>query len=90
MRAAFAIVAGFSVIEELGLEVRSSSLNPRFIGSNKSRWNPVVRQDLESRLASKGVDFEEPYRLVFRGEPTEIEKEIKPELGVIADYAQSK
>lgn len=90
VRAAFAVVTGFSVIEELGLEVRSSSQNPRFIGPNKSRWNPVVRQDLESRLASKGVDFEEPYRWVVRGEPTEIEKEIKPELGVIAAYAQGK
>ncbi len=47
-------------------------------------------QDLDSRFASKGVDFEEPYRWVVRGEPTEIEKEIKPELGVIAHYAQGK
>jgi hypothetical protein len=42
--AAFAIVAAFSVIEELGLEVRSSRENPRFVGAAKDEWNPQVKK----------------------------------------------
>ena len=86
--AAFAIVAGFSVVEELGLEVRSSSKRPRFVGTEKDEWNPLVRQDLESRLAERGVDFEEPYYWVLRGQPTNIEIEMKPKLGEAAPYAR--
>ena len=35
--AAFAIIAAFSAIEEIGMEVRASQENPRFIDGNRSR-----------------------------------------------------
>ena len=48
--AAFAIIAAYSAIEELGLEVRSSSQKPRFTGASKDEWNPDVKSDLEIEL----------------------------------------
>lgn len=88
--AAFAIVAAFSVIEELDLEVRSSSEKSRFIGAAKDEWNPKVKKDLESRLVRRGVDFEAPYYWVRRGQPTAIEKGMKPRLGNLAPYTRSE
>ncbi|MFT4556220.1 MAG: hypothetical protein ACI92S_001562 [Planctomycetaceae bacterium] len=85
--AAFAIIAAFSVVEELGLEVRSNSKKPRFTDPQKGDWNPVVRQDIENRLAESGVDTNESFPWVHRGEPTSIEIEMKPILGAEADYA---
>lgn len=64
----------YSVIEELGLEVKSSASRPRF--ENK-RWNPKVKKDLESRLVKAGVDLNKKINWHIRGyKKTKIEKKI--------------
>jgi hypothetical protein len=67
---AHAIVAAYSVIENLGLEIRASVNTPSRIGGN---WNPVVLQDLESRLKAAGVDLRETLLWVARGPKRKIE-----------------
>lgn len=42
-----AIIIFYSVIEELGLEIRANRDNPSFING---RWNPVIKNELENRL----------------------------------------
>jgi hypothetical protein len=79
--AAFAIVAAFSVIEELGLEVRSSQQNPRFVGPGKNSWNPKVLADIEARLRAANIDPNATDIWVRRGAPTQVEREMKPKLG---------
>jgi hypothetical protein len=53
---AYAINAAFSAIEELGLEVRSSSKKPRFKDNSAGIWNDKVLNDIIKRLNNAGVD----------------------------------
>jgi hypothetical protein len=85
--AAYAIVVAYSVVEELGLEVRSSSRNPRFLGDDKDRWNPKVWEDVLERLQAAGVDYEKPFIWLHRGEPTLVEQKMQPKLGSPASWA---
>ena len=68
---AHAIVAAYSTIEELGLEIRATRQKPSTLNG---AWNPQVRQDLEERLTSAGIDLAEPARWTIRGTPTRIER----------------
>lgn len=86
VKAAFAIVAAYSVIEELGLEPRSSAKRPRFLPANSNQWNPVVLTDLEDRLRAAGVDPDEMEIWVRRGSPTRVEREMQPKLGTPAKW----
>lgn len=78
---AFAIISAFSVIEELGLEVRSSSKNVRFINNATGEWNPVVLKDVQQRLKDANVDEDDTIDWIFRGNKSSIEEEIKPYFG---------
>jgi hypothetical protein len=71
VRYAYSIIASYSVIEEIGLEVRASSSRPSMINGE---WNPVVREDLEQRLRRSGVNINETFPWDLRGKPTRIEK----------------
>jgi hypothetical protein len=73
----YAIIAFYSVIEELGLEIRASSKNPSVING---KWNPKVKNDLEDRLVNNGVNINELFDWNLRSTPTKIEKLKKPEL----------
>jgi hypothetical protein len=88
--AAFAIIAAHSAIEELGLEIRSSSKKPRFSDVDAAEWNPDVKADAEKRLSDAGVDIAEKFHWVHRGEPTKVEEEIKPILGDESYYSDGK
>jgi hypothetical protein len=79
--AAFAIVVAYSVIEELGLEVRSSSRRPRFVGSDKDTWSPDVREDLHQRLCRAHMRADLTFRWTLRGAPTVVEQAMKPKFG---------
>jgi hypothetical protein len=85
--AATALLVAFSIIEELGLEIRSSAKKPRFINST---WNPVVKSDAEKRLRKRGVDLAESVLWIYRGRPSKLELSIEPKLGVQAEYADGK
>lgn len=81
-KAAFAIIAAFSVLEELGVEIRSNQKMPRFLDHNKGIWNPKVLEDIQARLAKIGVDDKMTIDWIYRGEKTEVEKEILPKFGM--------
>jgi len=80
-RAAFAITSAFSVIEELGLEVRSSAQKPRFKNKVTGEWNPIVLKDIISRLKNANIESDKTFDWVYRGTETRIEQEIKPFFG---------
>lgn len=82
--AAFSIVAAYSVIEELGLEIRSSQQKPRFLPG--SQWNPDVLSDLHGRLEAAGIPSTTTMAWFRRGARTKIESGISPSLGRPADW----
>lgn len=85
--AATTVFLAYSVIEELGLEIRSSSKEPRFLDNERGEWNPVVKEDTEQRLRDRGIDLSESIHWIYRGEPSTLEQTIKPQLGLPAEYA---
>ena len=87
VKAAYAVNAAFSVIEELGLEVRSSQQKPRFTGDGKDTWNPKVFDNLKKRLSTIGIDPNEDFDWVVRGTERAIEKVLKPTLGKASPWA---
>lgn len=66
-----AIVAAYSAIENLQLELRASPQNPSRINGN---WNPAVLSELNARLAAAHIDINEPLLWVMRGPKRKIEK----------------
>lgn len=80
-RAAFAIISAFSIIEELGLDVRSSAQKPRFTNKEIGEWNPVVLDDILIRLKNANITSDKTFDWVYRGSETPIEQEIKPFFG---------
>jgi len=84
-----AITSAYSVIEELGLEIRASKENPRFIGGD-SEWNPKVWGDTKSRLIAAGVDVNKAFNWVLRGDPTAIHLNIANSFGTPSDYQNYK
>jgi hypothetical protein len=70
-----AIVSAYSVVEDLGLEIRASQKRPSRIGG---KWNQSVKQDLEKRLMKAGIDLSEPILWTLRGprRKTERKREI--------------
>ena len=85
--AAFSIVAAYSVIEELGLEVRSSQQRPRFLNGTP-QWNPEVLSDLNRRLEAAGIPSTTTIAWLHRGARTRVEREMSPSLGVPADWSR--
>ncbi len=71
VRYAYSIIASYSTIEEVGLEIRASTDNPSMI---KGEWNPRVLNDIEQRLKRAGVNPKEKFPWDLRGKPTRIEE----------------
>ncbi len=82
--AGYALFTAYSIIEELGLEIRSSSKKPRFLKNGE--WNPIVKEDILCRLKEIGVSEEDNIYWLQRGEPTPLQMEIKPNMGVESEY----
>lgn len=74
IRMAQAIILFYSVVEELGLEIRANRDNPSFING---RWNPVIKNELENRLKRGSIDIDEEFYWHLRSTPTKIEKYLK-------------
>lgn len=89
-KAAFAIITAFSAIEELGLEIRSSQKNPRFLDNKKGEWNPIVIADIKNRLNDIGILETEIIDWVFRGKPTRVEEDMLPYFGVDSEWIDGK
>jgi hypothetical protein len=71
VRFAYAIIVAYSVIEEIGLEIRASASNPSTING---KWNPNVKNDLQRRLKTVGIKQKETWSWDLRGKPTRVEK----------------
>jgi len=78
--AGYAFLSAYSIIEELGLDIRSSPKKPRFLDNNE--WNPVVKNDLLQRLSKIGIFESDTVVWLIRGDLSELYKNIKPELGI--------
>ncbi len=87
-KAAFAIISAFSVIEELGLEVRSSQKKPRFTNPENGEWNPEVLADIQKRLNESNIPNDMTFDWIYRGTPTRIEQEIKPYFGFDSEWTK--
>jgi hypothetical protein len=85
-KAAFAIIAAFSIIEELGFEIRSSQKKPRFLNSDTGEWNPNVLTDIQTRLNQSNIPSETTFDWAYRGQPTRIEQQIKPYFGFESEW----
>jgi hypothetical protein len=72
MRFAFAIITAYSVIEELGLEIRGASVSKRSIQSDGT-WEPSILGDLLARLDNSNINCNENITWFSRGEDTDIE-----------------
>jgi hypothetical protein len=73
LRYSYAIVIAYSILEEIGLEVRASQKNPSTFKNGKR--NPDVLNDLIYRLAAAKIDFNVPLLWHFRGSRKRIEIE---------------
>jgi hypothetical protein len=66
---ASAFLLAYSVIEELGLEIRSSKNDTRWVPQGEiGKWNPKVKKEVEKRLLERGVDITDPFVWLFRGD----------------------
>lgn len=64
LRYSYAIVIAYSIIEEIGLEVRASQENPSI---KDGKRNPVVQGDLIKRLKDAKIDLNKPILWQLRG-----------------------
>ncbi|WP_210184210.1 hypothetical protein, partial [Bradyrhizobium macuxiense] len=71
-----AVALAYSVIEELGFEVRVRQNEASRMPDGT--WNARVRADLEARLRNGGIDITETHVWSLRGRPTRIELAKRP------------
>ena len=80
-----AINLAFSAIEELQLQIKSSSEKKRFIDNKAGFWNPEVLKDIKCRLHESGIDPEQKVRWILRGDESPAENNVKPKRGNLID-----
>ncbi len=85
VRYAFAIVAAWSCIEELGFEIRASQANPSKINHI---WNSKVKLELEERLRRGHINLHERCLWNLRGPRTRIERIRPPEIVAKSEWAR--
>jgi len=83
---ALAIIAYYSVFEELNAHVIASQTNPSKLKDGS--WNPPVLSDLKTRLTGLGVDPESTAMWLLRGTPTRIERKHKPPAGTPTSWTR--
>jgi len=71
-----AIVAAYSIVEELGLEIRGSDKQKRFISKRPYEWNKRIWDDTLERLKQSNIDPGYKIQWTIRGEDTKIHKEM--------------
>lgn len=88
VRCAFAIVAAWSSIEELGLEIRASQKKPSKLADGG--WNPEVRTELEGRLRRGHINLKELFHWNVRGPRTRIELKRGPDVVKRSPWARQQ
>jgi hypothetical protein len=84
LRLSHAVVIYYSVLEELGFEIRASYKNPSKING---KWNPKVKMDLEKRLLKSKIDINKEIDWKLRSTPTKIEKLSNLDIGKKSDWS---
>src|SRR4029453_1392437 len=79
------IIAAYSAIEELHLQVKASAEKPSRL--RDGAWNPPVLQDLQKRLRHASMDLGRPISWHLRNSPTRIERRHAPPAGERAPWA---
>jgi len=87
MKFAYAIITAYSVIEELGLDVRASKDNPSTLENGE--WNPLVLNDLVNRLTRSNIDITQNIQWMIRGEKTKIEQDKPIKTVSLTEWADS-
>ena len=85
LRYSYAILALYSIIEELGLEIRASQIKPSKING---AWNPVVKLDLEQRLKNSKINISKKAYWNLRSRPTKVHLRDKLQLAGKASWAK--
>lgn len=80
------IIAFYSVLEELNVEIKASQQNPSRLPDGS--WNPNVLGPLRANLASIGVDPDDTIVWVLRGSPSRIERKHRTPDGVKASWSR--
>jgi hypothetical protein len=80
-----AIIAYYSVPEEIGAHINASPTNPSKLPNGE--WNPLVLEDLRKRLKVLGIDPDSTVIWLVRG-TTRIERKHRPPDGTPADWAR--
>ena len=80
-----AIIAGYSAIEELDLQIKASANRPSRLPDGS--WNPLVLADLHQRLSAAGIDIDRTIGWHLRNTPTRIERRHAPPSGARAPWA---
>ena len=75
VRIGYAIVLFYSVLEEIGLEIKASSKKPSLINN---KWNEEVKAELNERLRRNNINLKEKILWNMRSKPTSIEKRKPP------------
>ncbi len=76
VRFSHCIISAYSVLEELGLEVRASQRQPSMVGG---KWNPTVLSDLQRRLRASRIDISVTETWTMRATPRKIERARSPQ-----------
>jgi len=84
IKLAYAIIASYSVIEELGFNVPASREKPSMING---KWNPVVKSELENKLKGEKINLNEKLLWTVRGPRRKIERKKPPQLSYKAPWS---
>lgn len=85
LKYSYTILALYSIIEELGLEVRASNKNPSKLNGS---WNPLVKKDIENRLLKSKIDINKKLSWNLRTKPTKVHPKNKLQLIEKASWAK--
>lgn len=88
VRTSIAINLAHSAIEELGLDIRSSKQNPRWLDNTTFEWNPSVLASIEDRLKQSGIDPKATVDWIARGDETE--PAIHPKRNTLAAHSDGQ
>jgi hypothetical protein len=84
VRLAYALIASYTAIEQLGLELRASAQRPSKI---EGEWNPPVKSDLEARLRDANVDLSELALWTRRGTIRRVEMRRPPRRAATPEWS---
>lgn len=79
----YAFLSAYSIVEELCVDIRSSSKMPRFIAD---KWNQNVLDNLKLRLHKIGLDIDTKMEWLIRGDSNPLYDSIQPQFTTKSQY----